>query len=111
MSAVLSFLLLLPTSLCRPSYVQRHKAGELSDDAFWSFGDYPVTLIYFNLRRSVLRFFMIFRFKTKSLLAGVAVFANILWRDFPSAYAHVISRCHRFEVKGCQVFVHQDFRL
>jgi hypothetical protein len=54
---------------------------------------------------------MIFRFKTKNLLAGVAVFANIPWRDFPSAYAHVISRCCRFEVKGCQVFVNQAFRL
>jgi hypothetical protein len=54
---------------------------------------------------------MNFSFKTKNLLTGVAVFANIPWRDFPSAYTHVISRCHRFEVKGCQVFVHQDFRL
>jgi hypothetical protein len=77
--------------------------------ALWR--NYLVTLIYFNLRRSVLSFFMIFSFKTKNLLTGVAVFANIPWRDFPSAYTHVISRCHRFEVKGCQVFVHQDFRL
>jgi hypothetical protein len=59
----------------------------------------------------MLRLSMIFRFKTKNLLAGVAVFANIPWRDFRSAYAHVISRCHRFEVKDCQGFGHQDFRL
>jgi hypothetical protein len=43
----------------------------------------------------MLRFLMIFIFKTKNLLAGVAVFANIPWWDFRSAYTHVLSRCHR----------------
>jgi hypothetical protein len=59
----------------------------------------------------MLQFFHELQLQNKNLLAGIAVFANIIWRDSRSAYTNVISRCHRFEVKGCQGLVHQAFRL